>query len=227
MQSVLMKGFTYLCIPMGNPPRQYREQNRIVSPRERKLGCCVPTLVSSWLRVAPEALMGLDLLHFAYTKQAREREKTLIERNTESHSVLGSSRNVTERGQGPAAKMTQKGVDTKGCFDDCTTQVDHKEIDFSPCLNTGHWNSYVYFICACVYACIYIYVCVSEYINVCECVCLCLGVTSFRQISSCTFLQCRISSLVAQILVYERLNFIPRSKTKNLLINLQKIGQIA
>lgn len=39
--------------------------------------------VSHLLRAAPEALIGLDLLHIVWTKQAQEREEALRQRQTQ------------------------------------------------------------------------------------------------------------------------------------------------
>lgn len=86
----------YMCIPMGEPSErvQRTKQNCL---RERKLGCYKPTLVSARLRVAPEALMGLGLLYFVWTKQTQDRKKALVERD--SHG-LGRSRDMKKYGQG-------------------------------------------------------------------------------------------------------------------------------
>lgn len=41
----------HMWIPMVGSSREYMEQNRIVSLRERKRGHCTLTLISCWLRV--------------------------------------------------------------------------------------------------------------------------------------------------------------------------------
>lgn len=54
IKSTLMNGVIHchMRIPLGSPWREYKEQNRSVSLKKRKLGCYPPSLVCHWLRVS-------------------------------------------------------------------------------------------------------------------------------------------------------------------------------
>lgn len=116
----------YMRTPWESPWREYKEQNRSVSLRKRKLGCFTPTLVSRWMSFSqmPWHCWAYSTL-YGPRRLREERKSSYRERHSRLWWMgkLQRDEGISDRVPTVSAKITWKGVegvDTTGCFYDCS-----------------------------------------------------------------------------------------------------------